>query len=184
MRDLSLHILDLTENSVRAGAGLITIRVNVDEKKLITLTITDDGCGMDAELLERVMSPFGTTRTTRKVGLGIPLMAQNARLTGGDIHIDSTPGKGTVFTAWLHGDSIDCLPLGDLAGTFVTLVTANPEKPDFVLMCSSPNGSMDFDTRAVREVLGDVNLSEPEVSMWMLESIREELGPIFGGVIL
>ena len=184
MRDLSLHILDLAENSVRAGAGLVTIGVKVDEKKLITLTITDDGCGMDAELLERVMSPFGTTRTTRKVGLGIPLMAQNARLTGGDIHIESAPGKGTVFTAWLHGDSIDCLPLGDLAGTYVTLVTANPDKPDFVLMCESPKGSMDFDTRTVKQVLGGVNLSEPEVSIWMLDAVREEIGPIFGGVIL
>ncbi len=184
MRDLSLHILDLTENSVRAGAALVKISVKVDDAKLITITIADDGCGMDAELLERVMSPFGTTRTTRKVGLGIPLMAQNARLTGGDIHIDSTPGKGTVFTATLHGDSIDCLPLGDLAGTVVTLVTANPEKPEFVLTCESPKGSMDFDTREVKQVLGDVNLSEPEVSMWMLESIREELEPIFGGVIL
>ena len=184
MRDLSLHLLDLAQNSITAGASLVTIRLTLGEDGMLTMELADNGKGMSPELLARVTRPFATTRTTRKVGLGIPLMAQNARLTGGDIHIDSTPGKGTVFTAWLHGDSIDCLPLGDLAGTFVTLVTANPEKPDFVLMCSSPNGSMDFDTRAVREVLGDVNLSEPEVSMWMLESIREELGPIFGGVIL
>ena len=97
MRDLSLHILDLAENSVRAGAKLITIGVSADENKLITLTIADDGCGMSSELLERVMSPFGTTRTTRKVGLGIPLMAQNARLTGGDIAIRSKEGEGTVI---------------------------------------------------------------------------------------
>ncbi len=184
MRDLSLHILDLAENSVRAKAKLVTIGVGVDEKKKITLTIEDDGCGMDAELLQRVMSPFGTTRTTRKVGLGIPLMAQNARLTGGDIDVKSQVGVGTVFTATLYGDSIDCLPLGDLPGTVVSLVTANPEGPDFLLKCSSPKGEMSFDTREVRQALGDVPLNEPEIAAWMLEAIREELEPIFGGVIL
>lgn len=185
MRDLSLHILDLAENSVRAGAKVVEIGVTADENKLITLTIRDDGCGMDEALLQRVMSPFGTTRTTRKVGLGIPLMAQNARLTGGDIRVESQAGQGTVFTATLHGDSIDCLPLGDLAGTVVSLVSANPQGPDFVLACASPQGSMRFDTREVRAALGeDVPLNEPEITAWMLEAIREELEPIFGGVIL
>ncbi len=184
MRDLSLHILDLAENSVRAKASLITIGVRVDEKKLITLTIADDGCGMSEKLLQTVLSPFGTTRTTRKVGLGIPLMAQNARLTGGDIDIRSREGEGTVFTAVLHGDSIDCLPLGDLAGTVTSLVTVHPDGPDFVLDCSSPKGEMHFDSREVRAALGGVPLNEPEVTAWMLESIREEMEPIFGGVIL
>jgi len=184
MRDLSLHILDLAENSVRAGARLVRIGVRADARKRIILTIADDGCGMDAALLERVMSPFGTTRTTRKVGLGIPLMAQNARLTGGDIRIESAPGQGTVFTAELHGDSIDCLPLGDLAGTAVSLITANPDGPDFLLECASPQGEMTFDTREVRAALDGVPLNEPEVAAWMLEAIREELEPIFGGVIL
>ena len=158
---------------MRAKASLVTIGVSVDENRLITLTIADDGCGMDAELLERVMSPFGTTRTTRKVGLGIPLMAQNARLTGGDIRVESTVGAGTTLTATLHGDSIDCLPL-----------TANPDGPDFLLQCASPKGEMRFDTREVRQALGDIPLNEPEIAAWMLESIREELEPIFGGVIL
>ena len=184
MRDISLHLSDIVQNSITAGASLVEIGVSADENRLITLTIRDDGCGMDAELLQRVMSPFGTTRTTRKVGLGIPLMAQNARLTGGDIAIESQVGVGTAFTATLHGDSIDCLPLGDLAGTVVSLVTANPEGPDFVLECASPKGEMQFDTREVRQALGDVPLNEPEVASWMLEAIREELEPIFGGVIL
>ena len=109
MRDLSLHILDLAQNSVRAGASLVEISVSVDADRLITLRIRDDGCGMSEELRARVVSPFATTRTTRKVGLGIPLMAQNARLTGGDIAIESEVGRGTVFTATLRGDSIDCL---------------------------------------------------------------------------
>ena len=129
MRDLSLHILDLAQNSVRANAALVEIMVSVDESRLITITIRDDGSGMSDELKERVTSPFATTRTTRKVGLGIPLMMQNARLAGGDVRIDSTLGQGTTLTATLQGDSIDCLPLGDLAGTVVSLVSANPAPP-------------------------------------------------------
>ena len=184
MRDLSLHILDLAENSVRAKAALVTIGVKVDESKLITLTIRDDGCGMDAELLQRVMSPFGTTRTTRKVGLGIPMMAENCRLAGGDLSIESTLGKGTKLTATLDTSSIDCLPLGDLPGTVTTLVTMNPDKPEFVLRCASSKGEMQFDTREIREALQGVPFSEPEIAAWMLESLREEIEPIFGGVIL
>ena len=99
MRDLSLHILDLAQNSVRANAALVEIMVSVDESRLITITIRDDGSGMSDELKERVTSPFATTRTTRKVGLGIPLMMQNARLAGGDVRIDSTLGQGTTLTA-------------------------------------------------------------------------------------
>ncbi len=184
MRDLSLHILDLAQNSVRANASLVKITVSADENRLIVITIADDGTGMSEDMQKQVMSPFVTSRTTRKVGLGIPLMVQNARLTGGDVSIRSAPGQGTVLTATLHGDSIDCLPLGDLAGTVVSLVSANPEHPDFCLSCSSPKGSMTFDTREMRQALGDVPLNEPEITAWMLSAIREETEPIFGGVIL
>ena len=184
MRDLSLHILDLAQNSVRANAALVEIMVSVDESRLITITIRDDGSGMSDALKARAPSPFATTRPTRTVGLGIPLMMQNARLAGGDVRIDSTLGQGTTLTATLHGDSIDCLPLGDLAGTVVSLVSANPERPDFRLSCSSPKGSMDFDTREMRQALGNVPLNEPEITAWMLSAIQEEIEPIFGGVIL
>lgn len=184
MRDLSLHILDLAQNSVRANAALVEIIVTVDESRLITITIRDDGSGMSDELKQRGISPFATTRTTRKVGLGIPLMLQNARLAGGDVRIDSLPGKGTTLTATLHGDSIDCLPLGNLAETVVSLVSANPERPDFRLSCASPKGSMDFDTREMRQTLDGIPLNEPEIIAWMLSAIQEEIDTIFGGVIL
>ncbi len=184
MRDLSLHILDLAQNSVRAKASLVELGLSLDTVGLLTLTIRDNGCGMDKALCERVLSPFGTTRTTRKVGLGLPLMAQNARLTGGDLALESTPGQGTLVTVTLQTDSIDCLPLGDLAGTMVSLVSANPETPDFVLTCTSPQGSMEFDTRQLREALSGVALNEPEITAWMLDSLQEELKPIFGGMIL
>ena len=185
MNELSLYILDLVQNSISAGANLVEIRIVVSRAEdRITVLIQDDGCGMTPEFLKRAVSPFTTTRTTRKVGLGIPLMMQNARLAGGDVRIDSTLGQGTTLTATLHGDSIDCLPLGDLAGTVVSLVSANPERPDFRLSCSSPKGSMDFDTREMRQALGNVPLNEPEITAWMLSAIQEEIEPIFGGVIL
>ena len=85
----------------------------------------------------------------------------------------------------LHTDNIDCLPLGDVPGTMVSLITVNPEQPDFRLECSSPKGSMEFDTREIRQALGnEVSLNEPEIAAWMLESMKEEIEPIFGGVIL
>ena len=184
MRDLSLHILDLMQNSIRAQATVVSLSVLLDEKGILSIIIEDDGTGMSEELLSRVMSPFATTRTTRKVGLGIPMMAENCRLTGGDLSIESTLGVGTKLTATLDTSSIDCLPLGDLPGTVTTLVTMNPDKPEFVLHCRSPKGEMQFDTREVRQALQGVPLSEPEVAAWIQESLREEIEPIFGGVIL
>lgn len=184
MRDLSLHILDLAQNSIRAEATLVQLKINVSENGILSIIIQDDGCGMDEALLKRVMSPFGTTRTTRKVGLGIPMMAENCRLAGGDLRIESEVGKGTVLTAWLNTASIDCLPLGDIAGTVVTLVSANPDKPDFLLECKTVKGEMAFDTRQIREVLQGVPLNEPEIVGWMDASLREEIEPIFGGVVL
>ena len=183
MRDLSLHILDLAQNSVRANANVVQLKLKLDENGILTLIIQDDGCGMDAELLSRVQSPFATTRTTRKVGLGIPMMMENCRLTGGDVTIQSQVGKGTTLTATLDTKSIDCLPLGDLPGTVTTLVTANPDHPDFTLECASPQGEMQFDTREIREALQGVSLGEPEIAAWMMESLTEEIEPIFGGVI-
>jgi anti-sigma regulatory factor (Ser/Thr protein kinase) len=184
MRDLSLHILDLMQNSIRAQAKTVSLSVSLDEKGILTLVIEDDGTGMSEELLSRVLSPFATTRTTRKVGLGIPMMAENCRLAGGDLSIESTLGKGTKLTATLDTRSIDCLPLGDLPGTVVTLVTMNPDRPEFILRCRSPKGEMEFDTRQIRQALQGVPLNEPEIAAWMQESLREEIEPIFGGVIL
>ena len=182
MRDLSLHILDLAQNSVRAQASVVALSVQLDAQGLLTLTIEDDGCGMDEALLSRVTSPFATTRTTRKVGLGIPMMMENCRLAGGELTLKSEPGKGTVLRATLDTHSIDCLPLGDLAGTVTSLVTANPERPDFTLRCASPAGEMQFDTREIRAALEGVALNEPEIASWMMEALREEIEPIFGGV--
>ena len=182
MRDLSLHVLDLAQNSIKAGARLVSIRMEVDEKGLLTFTLKDDGCGMTPELLARVTSPFATTRTTRKVGLGIPMMMENAQRAGGGMTIESRVGEGTNMVVTYDTKNIDALPLGDLAGTILSLIITNPEKPDFLFEGKTPKGEGAFDTRQVREVLSGVPLSEPAVVAWMKEALEETINPIFGGV--
>lgn len=182
MRDLSLHLLDLAQNSIKAGASLVTIRMTVDENGWLTFELIDDGCGMTSELLSRVTSPFATTRTTRKVGLGIPMMMENAQRAGGDLTIESQVGKGTTLTVTYDTRNIDSLPMGDLAGTILSLILVNPDRPDFLFEGKSPTGEGSFDTREVRAVLAGVPLNEPAVTAWMKEALEETINPIFGGV--
>lgn len=182
MRDLSLHLLDLAQNSIKAGASLVTIRLTVDENGWLTLVLEDDGCGMSPELLSRVTSPFATTRTTRKVGLGIPMMMENAQRAGGEMRIESQVGKGTTLTVTYDTRNIDSLPLGDLAGTILSLILANPDTPDFLFEGRTEKGERRFDTREIRAVLSGVPLNEPEVVAWMKDALNETINPIFGGV--
>ncbi len=185
MRDLSLHLLDLAQNSISAGASLVSIRVEVDDAGWLTMTLSDNGKGMSPELLERVKSPFATTRTTRKVGLGIPMMMENAEKAGGKLDLESEPGKGTTLRVTMDTRNIDCLPLGDLAGTLLSLILTNPLFPEFEFQGKTPRGECAFDTREVRQALGsDIPLNEPEVAAWLQEALKEELDPIFGGALL
>ena len=178
MRDLSMHVLDIAQNSIKANAKTVKITLTVDERQWLTAVFEDDGAGMAPELLAKVTDPFTTTRTTRKVGLGIPLLKENAELTGGTVTIASTPGQGTTLTATFNLSHIDCPPMGDMCDTLLTLVILNPEQPDFVFKARSPGREADFDTRTVREALGGVPLNEPEVVQWMRDSINEEFKPI------
>lgn len=183
MRDLSLHLLDLAQNSISAGAATVTIRIEIDDNGWLKMTLEDDGKGMSPELLRRVTSPFATTRTTRKVGLGIPMMMENAEKAGGTLHIESEVGRGTVLTVTMDTRNIDCLPLGDLTGTLLSLMLTNPLAPDFVFEGKTPKGECSFDTREVRKVLGsDIPLNEPSVASWLQDALKEEIDPIFGGV--
>ena len=183
MRDLSLHLLDLVQNSISAGASLVEIRVDIDEGGRLEMKLKDNGKGMDAELLRQVTSPFATTRTTRKVGLGIPLMMENAEKADGGLNIVSEPGVGTELTVHMNTRHIDCLPLGDLTGTLLSLMLTNPLFPEFVFEGSTPAGSCSFDTREVRGALGsDIPLNEPEVAAWLQDALKEEIDPIYGGM--
>ena len=183
MRDLNLHLLDLAQNSITAGASLVTIRITIDDQGWLNMVLKDDGKGMSPELLQRVTSPFATTRTTRKVGLGIPMMMENAEKAGGTLRLQSEEGKGTEMTVTMDRKNIDCLPLGDLSGTILSLILTNPMKPEFLFEGKTPKGECTFDTREVRAALGsDIPLNEPEVAAWLQEALKEEMDPIFGGV--
>ena len=183
MKEIALHLLDIVQNSVKAGAAHVDIRFSLDGNGALTMTVQDDGCGMSPEFVERVRSPFVTTRTTRKVGLGIPLLMQNAMQSGGRVDIESQEGVGTTITAVFQTGSIDCLPLGDLASTMATIIMGSPDKPEFSLRCASPSGEMDFSTEQIRAVMDGVSLAEPAVVQWIQESLQEEIEPILGGIM-
>jgi anti-sigma regulatory factor (Ser/Thr protein kinase) len=181
MFELALHILDLVQNSVAAGANLVTITIDLDTgADTMSITISDDGCGMDAELLKRVESPFATTRTTRKVGLGIPMFKQCALMCGGTFLVRSTRGAGTVLTATFKASHVDLPPLGDLKGTLVALVVGSPEKPDFALNYSVDGRLFEFDTRPIREALGGMPLSGSEILSWLDEYLAEGIAHVEG----
>jgi signal transduction histidine kinase len=181
MRELSLHILDLAQNSLTAGAARLDILVAVDHgKDELTITLSDDGKGMSPEFVRQVVSPFTTTRTTRKVGLGIPMFKANAELTGGSFSIQSELGKGTTLQAVFVLSSIDRPPLGDLVSTMISLVVSNPAF-HFHLDYSVDGTSFVFDTEEIMGVLSGVPLDTPEVVAWMEEYLKEGMESLHGG---
>jgi anti-sigma regulatory factor (Ser/Thr protein kinase) len=178
MRDLSMHVLDIVQNSIKANAELITVTFTRDENNVLTFTVEDDGCGMSAEFLAKVTDPFTTTRTTRKVGLGIPMLKQSSEMAGGTFHLESEVGKGTTISASFDLKNIDCIPMGEMCDSLLTLVILNPDRPEFVFKATSPTSEAYFDTRMVREAVGGISLNESDISAWMKESIDEEFKPI------
>jgi hypothetical protein len=154
MQDLSLHILDVAENSLRAGATRVEIRIAEDVAgDLLRLEISDNGQGMEPELCQRVISPFVTSREDRRVGLGLALLAQASREAGGECHVESQPGKGTRVTATFRHSHIDRKPLGDLGETFVALAATNPQV-DFLLEIQGGGETRRLDTRDLRSNQG------------------------------
>ena len=177
MKELSLNILDVAKNSVTAGASNIRITLKKDEEGWLLLTICDNGCGMSEETLRNVTDPFYTTRTTRKVGLGLPLLKLAAEQTGGYLKLTSsqTPGSsGTTLEAKFDTGSIDCMPVGDIVSTICILIAGSPEI-DFDFSDISPERTVTLKTCELREVLGnDISLSEPEVQLWIKEYLEEQ----------
>lgn len=182
MRELSLNVLDIAQNSIAAAATQIQIEV-VERTDAHTLTvgIYDNGCGMTDEQVKSVLDPFYTTRTTRKVGLGVPLFKMAAEQTGGSLTVSSKVGIGTNIKAVFHTDSVDFTPLGDMASTVTTLVSMNTEI-QFLYRHKADKREFIFDTAEIREILGDVPLSEPAVVQWMREFIEENTKALYGGV--
>ena len=173
MQELSLNVLDIAQNSVRAKASLVTITVaERSTDHFLEISIADNGCGMTPEQVARAMDPFFTTRTTRKVGLGISFFKLSAESTGGSFDIQSTLGVGTVTTARYHTDHIDMLPIGDMNATILSLISMNPQM-DFVYQRSLDDNSFTLDTRELKAVLEDVPLIPPEVVQFIKETLEE-----------
>ena len=175
-----MNVLDVAENSVAAGATLVAITLSIDTAaKRMTLTITDNGKGMPPEMAARVTDPFCTTRKTRKVGMGIPLLRLAAEQTGGSLSIESVSadddpiGHGTVTTAVFNTKHIDMTPLGDVVPTLITILQGHPEI-DYVFLHDTPQHTVRLDTRELRAVLGNVSLASFEVLTWIGDYLREQ----------
>lgn len=176
MREMSLHILDVVENGIQAGANLIEITVTEDGKEnQLRIAVRDNGRGIPAELLGRVTDPFYTTRTTRRVGLGLSLFREASKRCDGEFSIASREGEGTEVRASFRRDHLDRAPLGDMAGTLVVLIAGNPGV-DFVYTHEVDGKVFRLDTREVKKELEGVEIGNPQVIRFLKELLRESLG--------
>ncbi len=185
MRELSLNVMDIAQNSITAGASLITIAVEEDVAgDTLSISISDNGKGMTPEQVAHVTDPFFTTRTTRSVGLGVPLFKMEAEMTGGHFSIQSVVGEGTTTTAVFKPSSVDMIPLGDINGTVGMLVMMNPEL-DFVYSrrirpAEGEEREFALRTTELRAVLEDVPLNAPDVTQWVKEFLEENTAELLG----
>jgi hypothetical protein len=181
MTDLSLNILDIAQNSIKAEAKFIQIYISADtEKDQLEITITDDGCGMTEDQLNKVTDPFYTTRTTRKVGLGIPFYKMAAELSGGGFSIESKLNEGTTSKAWFKISNIDRPPLGDISETIATLVIFNPDI-DFLYSMNLNGNCFELNTKEMREILEGIPFNTHEVASYIREYLRENTATVLNG---
>lgn len=182
MRELSLNVMDIAQNSITADASLIEITVSEDtHAQTLVIKIKDNGKGMTAQQTQQVLDPFYTTRTTRKVGLGIPLFKMAAEQTGGNLTIVSHKGAGTTVNAVFHTGHVDMTPLGDINSTISILIRCNPNI-DFCFIHKADNAQFMLDTRQLREILGpDVALDTPDVMEWVNGFLTEQTQILYGG---
>lgn len=183
MDDLSLYVLDITMNSVRAGAKNIDISL-VEEGEWLTFSVTDDGCGMSREQVERLSDPFFTTRKTRKVGLGIPFLKMLAEMTGGGVEIQSTPesespdAHGTVVKATFGINHIDFIPLGDMVETVKTLIQGSP-LVNFTYTHKKADREVRLSCAELRAILGEeISLADFEILQWIDGFLREQYASV------
>ena len=182
MKELSLNILDVAENSVKAGSSLTQILLT-EQDGMLKLEIVDDGCGMSEDVVRSVVDPFYTTRTTRKVGMGIPLLKLACEQTGGSLGIVSTTQEadpvahGTHVTATFDMNHIDFTPLGDVSASILTLIQGHPDT-DFLFRHIMDDRVVELDTRELREVLEDVPLNSYDVMQWIEGNLQEQYGEL------
>jgi len=175
MNDLAMHILDIVQNSISAGAKNIWIEVLVSlARDLLSISVKDDGKGMTPEMVAKVTDPYCTTRTTRKVGLGLPLLRQGAEQAGGSLSIDSTVGVGTTVKAEYGLSHIDRPPMGDLANAYVLLLGANP-KINITLHYITDENDFSISTRELDEALDGLPLNDPQVMNLIYEMVSSNI---------
>lgn len=178
MKELSLNILDIAENSIKAKAKNVTIEI-IETADMLKFSVSDDGCGMKPDFLRSVTDPFTTTRTTRPVGLGIPLLKMAAEQTGGRVEItskhfeDYPDSHGTVTTALFFKNHIDMVPLGNIVETVVTLIQCNPDR-EFYFTHQMEEKRVELDTKELRLILGDIPLNNIEIILWIKEYLNEQ----------
>jgi len=178
MKDLSLHILDIAQNSISAKATLIQITIDEDKfNNRYVLVVEDNGTGMPPEVLAKVTDPYTTSRKTRKVGLGLPLLKLNAEFAKGGLNITSELGVGTKVTATFEFDHIDRVPLGDIAGVVVILASMNPNI-EFIYKHITPRGEYIFDTQEIKVILDDLSIQDLSIQKYLREMIEENLKEI------
>jgi len=177
--DLSLHVLDIIENSVAAGATEIEIHIREDvTRNMLVIEIVDNGKGMDKDKLKRVLDPFYTTKSVRRVGLGLSMLDQAAKEAGGSCDIQSEPGKGTRITAKFVYDHIDRKPLGDMAETVATCIAGSGAEVNLIYTHRKGNQKFIFSTAEMKKVLEDVSISHPEVISFLKKGIQDGLKSI------
>jgi hypothetical protein len=178
VRELSLHILDIVENGIGAGADFICISIIEDRKtNWLRIQIKDNGRGISKEILDRVTDPFFTTRKVRKVGLGLSLFKEASNRCEGEFHISSHKGKGTEVSATFRRDHIDLAPIGDMGGTLSSLILGNAEV-NFVYTHRIDDKHFELDTRRIQDELEDVPIQDPQVLKYISDHIRESLASL------
>ncbi len=173
MIELSAHILDIAENSVRAGAKLIEININEDTANdSLSIEIIDNGQGMKPEEIKKALDPFYTTKTVRRVGLGLPLLADATQRSGGHFNLESQEGKGTTVQASFGLSHVDRQPLGDIIGTLIILVAGNSDV-DFVYKHRRDDREFELDTRIIRKEISDIPINHPEILKYIRGVLEE-----------
>jgi hypothetical protein len=178
MLELAAHILDIAENSVRAGARLVEIIINEDDaKNFLSIEINDDGSGMTKEEIKKSFDPFYTTKKVRRIGLGIPLLADAAKRAGGKLYLKSTKGEGTKLKATFQMDHLDRQPMGNILTTVITLIAGN-SFVDFIYKHMHNDRRFSLDTREIRNEIGDLPINHSEILRYIRDIINEGLSEI------
>jgi signal transduction histidine kinase len=178
MIDLAAHILDIAENSVRAGARLIEINIDEDTANdSLSIEIIDDGQGMKEEDIKKVLDPFYTTKTVRRVGLGLPLLADATQRSGGHLNLESKEGKGTTIKATFGLSHVDRQPMGDIISTLIILIAGNSDV-DFLFKHRNNDRQFEMDTRTIRNEIDDIPINHPEILKYIRGILEEGFSEI------